>query len=116
MNVVGHIQWIGILHKARIEALEHAGYPLQKLYDQGHSVVVSEFSIQYRKPARFGDLLEIDVDSKEPFKYGFVVGYEVRKASEPDRLITSQVKIMFVGPQGSACRMPDDFRKTMFNK
>ncbi|GIV61581.1 acyl-CoA thioesterase [Rhodocaloribacter litoris] len=96
MGLVYHTHYLDYFEAARTEALREMGLAYRELEAAGIVMPVVELAVQYRAPARYDDLLEIT----SRFAGGVPrvrvrIDYEVRRAGEPDLLVTGHVTLCF---------------------
>ena len=60
-NHIYHSRYLDLLEAARGEFLRHVGFPLLPLQDSGVIFPVIEARLKYLRPARYDDVLEIEV-------------------------------------------------------
>jgi acyl-CoA thioester hydrolase len=60
-NHVYHARYLDLLEAARGEFFRELGHPLQQLQEQGHIFLIIEARLRYLAPARYDDLLAIQV-------------------------------------------------------
>src|SRR5690606_29336966 len=66
----------------RVEAMRKAGYSYREVEDRGLLMPVVEFSVSYKKPAYYDDVIEIVTRIPElPAGYRIPFEYECRNAS-----------------------------------
>lgn len=82
MGVVHHSAYVLYLEAARVELLERAGLPYHALEAEGLSFPVVELSLTYRKPARFGDVLEVEVWLAELSPRRLTFAYQVLREGQ----------------------------------
>ena len=61
MGVVHHASYLAYLEEARVEYLRAIGRPYDRLRADGVEFPVVEAAVQYRRPLRFDDLVEVAV-------------------------------------------------------
>lgn len=61
-NHIYHSRYLDLLEAARGEFLRHVGFPLTALQDAGAIFPVLEARLRYVRPARYDDLLVIEVE------------------------------------------------------
>ena len=59
MGIVHHSNYIRWLEEARIHMLSEAGYPFEKMEEDGVMIPVLSAQCQYKYPIRFGDTFKI---------------------------------------------------------
>lgn len=56
---VNHVVYLAYLEQGRIDLMDHIGWGLDKMQEQGFGVVVVEVQIKYHAPASYGDVLTV---------------------------------------------------------
>lgn len=96
MGLVYHTHYIDYFEAARTEALRTMGLAYKTLEDSGIIMPVVDLAVQYHRPARYDDVLEIVARIGEVPSTRVHIDYEVRRAGEPARLATGHVTLCFV--------------------
>ena len=95
MGVVYHTHYLDYFEAARTEALREMGFAYKHLEERGVIMPVIELSVQYKRPARYDDVLEIVVHFDEVPRVRVPLSYEVRREGETDVLVTGHVTLCF---------------------
>ena len=95
MGVVYHAHYLGYFEAARTEALRAWGLPYKALEDAGVQMPVVEAALRYRRPARYDDLLEVEVSFPEPPGARVLTRYQVRREGEDATLVEGDVTLCF---------------------
>jgi len=82
MGVVYYANYLRYFESSRSALLRSRGLSARELYDQGVLFPVAEASCRYRRPARYEDLLDVDVTLSELGHVRIRFDYEVRRAGE----------------------------------
>ncbi len=94
-GVVYYANYLRYLERARTEWLGAAGHPLAELErDHGIVFVVRRIEVDYRRPARLFDTLDVTVDVESVGGASLVVRQAVRRAGE--MLVTARVMLACV--------------------
>lgn len=97
MGVVYHTHYIDHFEAARTEALRSLGMTYKELEASGVMLVVIDLGVQYRRPAFYDDLLEIEVQVEDDaLQTRMRFDYAVRRAGKPKVLITGHVTLCFI--------------------
>ncbi|MCG2725343.1 MAG: acyl-CoA thioesterase [Elusimicrobia bacterium] len=117
-GVVYYGNYLKFLEEARTEYLESKGMSLKELMDEGVWFVVRRQEIEYRAPARYGDILDINTWVKEFSDVRIQFGYEIK--NQDDLLLTKAITDMVcVGKDLKLKEMPaklkNMFKMTMKN-
>lgn len=97
-GVVYHAQYLAFLERARSEWMRELGYG-QELTRREHGLVfvVRAMEIDFLKPARLDDALQVGVSLRECRRASAVFVQEVRRDGE--LLLTATVRVAAVDPQ-----------------
>jgi acyl-CoA thioester hydrolase len=104
MNVAHHAAYPVWLEIARTELLRRQGVAYRDLEAQGIFFVVARMSIRYRRPARYDDLLQVDVEAVESAGVKVEHRYHIRRGDE--LLATAETTLVCVDRQGKPQRLP----------
>jgi acyl-CoA thioester hydrolase len=63
MGIVHHSNYIRFLEEARIQYLDEIGLPYKYLEDTGISIPVIGVECEYKSPAKFDDIIVIDIST-----------------------------------------------------
>jgi len=98
-GIVFHGNYLHFMEAARTEYLQSLGYNVAELQhaDDGVLFVVYGLELQYRKPARLHDSLQITVEVKRVG--GARLIFEQRVVRDGETLVTAQVSIATVSPR-----------------
>ncbi|WP_242110672.1 tol-pal system-associated acyl-CoA thioesterase [Luteimonas aquatica] len=106
-GVVYHAQYLAFLERARTEWLRARGHG-QELLREVHDLVfvVRAMRIDFRKPARLDDALEVSVALRQCRRASLVIAQAIRRGGEV--LLDAEVRIAAVGASGFRPRgIPD---------
>lgn len=94
-GVVYYANYLKFLERARTEFMRALGHDLRDLaVDPGILFVVAGLEIDYRRPARHDDLLEVSVAIAERGRAGLVFAQQVRRGDE--LLASARVRVACV--------------------
>jgi acyl-CoA thioester hydrolase len=94
-GVVYYANYLRFLERARTEFMRALGYDLGVLaVDPGILFVVAGIEVDYRRPARHDDLLEVSVTIAERGRAGMTFAQEVRRGTE--LLVEARVRVACV--------------------
>ena len=82
MGVVYYANYLRYFESARSALLRSRGLSARELYEQGVLCPVAEASCRYRRPARYEDVLDVDVSLSELGHVRIRFEYEVRREDE----------------------------------
>lgn len=104
-GIVYHANYLKFLERARTEWLRHLGFDQDLLIEQGIAFAVVRLELDYKKPARFNDLLQV-VSSVETLGNASMVFVQsvVDAASPAQVLVTARVKVACITMDGIKAR------------
>jgi acyl-CoA thioester hydrolase len=96
MGVVYHTHYLDFFEVGRTEALRDVGIRSRDLEDEGIIMPVVEVEVQYHGPARYDDLLLVDVHFEKPPTVRVPIDYTVRRDGEDKVLATGHTTLCFM--------------------
>ncbi|QSX78508.1 tol-pal system-associated acyl-CoA thioesterase [Agrilutibacter solisilvae] len=95
-GVVYHAQYVAFLERARSEWMRAQGYGQDLLRrEYGLLFAVRAMQLDFLKPARLDDALEVTARVRECRRASLVFGQQIRRG--PDLLLTAQVRVAALG-------------------
>lgn len=112
-GVVYHAQYVKFLERARTEWLRYLGYTNSELERKYRMLfIVSELAIEFLKPARLDDALNISVGIENLGRVRITFHQEIRRGEEV--LLRARVSVATVSAEGfKPVEIPADVRKKM---
>lgn len=108
MGVVYYANYLRYFEAARAEWLRAQGYDYRSFEKGGHFLPVIEAHVRYRAPARYDDLLAIDIHPIEPRAASVRFEYTLRRDGESEALAEGYTVHACVGREGRPCRFPPE--------
>ena len=109
-GVVYYANYLKFLERARTEALHSIGYSNQKVKkDFGSIIIVKACNIEYKKPARFEDELEIISSVLTKTKTSFTMKQIIKKHEE--LISEADVQLVTVNKEGKPVKIPKILEK-----
>lgn len=110
MGVVYHANYFRYFEFSRMEFFRARGGSYQQMEQEGYMLPVAEASCQYKRPARYDDLLLIRPRVSELRRASILFTYEVVREDAPSTLLcTGRTLHACVGRDGKPRRLPDMF-------
>lgn len=110
MGVVHHANYFRWFELGRVEFLRSIGVTLGALIDDGILFPITEIDAKFHAPARYDDLIEIEVKPVELTKVKLVFDYVIRIAGSDKILVTGHSLNVFTdAATGKIIRIPDKF-------
>ena len=95
MGVVHHANYPIYFEQARVDWLKTMGMHYQKMEDKGIMLPLSKLTIDYKKPARFGDILSVKTILNTLPSASIIFDYEIRNQNN-EILTLGQTILVFV--------------------
>ena len=113
-GVVYYANYLKFLERARSEAIYSLGYTNSSLLESfGILLIVKSCNIEYKRPAKFEDKLEIFSEVESFTKTSFLMKQSISRNNE---LITdTQVHLVAVDKNGKPSKIPDELKKKLEN-
>ena len=108
MNVAHHSVYPVWLEAARTELLRTQGEAYRDLESAGVYFVVARMSLRYRRPARYDDVLEVQVRARPSAGVKVEHEYEIRRDHE--LLATAVTTLVCVDREGKLRPIPEALR------
>jgi len=109
-GIVYYANYLKFLERARSEAIYSMGLTNKKLLnDHGTVIIVKSCKIDYKKPAKFEDLLEIISKIKTISKSSFTMDQMIKRKEEI--ISESEIVLVTVNTEGKPIRIPDILNK-----
>ena len=112
-GVVHNIAYLRMIEIARSQLATTLGWSLADMGSTGLVPVVARTEIDYLKPARLGDLLNVSAELIRMEKVRFFIRFEIASAAQPDlvfvRCIQTMVTVQL--PGGRPQRVPQAWRE-----
>ncbi len=110
VGVVYYANYLKYLERARSEAIYSLGLTNTKLQkDYGTLIIVKSCNIEYKKPARFEDELEIISSVSTKTKTSFTMKQIIKKDEET--ISEADVQLVTVNKEGKPVKIPEILQK-----
>ena len=105
MGVVYYATYLRFFEGARNEWIRGMGVTYRDIEDRGIMLPVYEASVQYLKPARYDDLIEVHVGARHT-RVKIRFEYKVHRSGNDDLLALGHTLHVCVGKDGRPTRAP----------
>jgi len=113
-GVVYYANYLKFLERARSEAIYSLGYTNSSILEQfGVLLIVKSCNIEYKKPARFEDTLEIISEIKSFTKTSFLMKQSILRNNKI--ISDAEIHLVSVDKNGKPSKIPEDLRKKLEN-
>lgn len=107
MGVVYHANYLPWCECARLELIESIGLSYSQMTQCGFHLPVVEVHLKYRRPAKFGDTIEIESSICERPSVKIKVEYKIY--SNGELLAEAQTVHVFINSAGVPIRLPREY-------
>jgi acyl-CoA thioester hydrolase len=111
MGVAHHSSYVAWLEEARVEYLRHLGHPYAEIRAGGHDFAVLELFAQYRRSARFEDV--VTVHTRVGSVRGATFQMEYLLMIDDETCASAATVHGVVDPTGRAVRAPEWLRELL---
>ncbi len=95
MQIVHHSNYIRFMEEARIMALSNIGLPYSEIEKEGILIPVLTVNCQYKHPTRYGDVILVDIKTKEYNGVKLIMEYEITNKETGELILTGETKHCF---------------------
>ena len=108
MGIVHHSNYLVWFEAARVAWLDAAGVPYKEVADNGNHFAVTGVQVEYRAPARFGDVVRVTAVVERMRSRQVIFAYTVRNAADATLLATGRTEHISVDLAGHMASLPSD--------
>ena len=113
-GVVYYANYLKFLERARSEAIYSLGYTNSSIFKKfGILLIVKSCNIDYKKPAKFEDILEIVSEIKSFTKTSFLMEQSILRNNEI--ISDAEIHLVSVDKTGKPSKIPEDLKKKLLN-
>ena len=108
-GVVYYANYLRYMERARTEYLASRGYSVKKLMDEGTIFMVLRVEIDYKSPARYGDVIEIETWVRDVTRATMVFEHVMREKTSQRVFVECRAKVVYVTPDAKPKRLTTDY-------
>ena len=108
-GVVYYANYLRYMERARTEYLASKGYAVKKLMDEGTIFMVLRVEIDYKSPARYGDIIEIETWVQDVTRATMVFEHVMREKTSRRVFVECRSKVVYVDPTGRPKRLTNEY-------
>ena len=112
-GVVYYANYLRYMERARTEYLASRGYSVKKLMDEGTIFMVLRVEVDYKSPARYGDIIEIETWVRDVTRVTMMFEHIMREKTAGRIFVVCRTKVVYVDKNGRPKRLPDDYVEKM---
>lgn len=110
MGVVHHSSYVIYMEEARSHYARTRGYSYAEFEESGYYLVVSDLTVRYHAPARYGDQLQVRCWIAEIKSRRLAFAYEIRHYEGGQLLVSGQTQHICITKAGELQRIPQRLR------
>ena len=111
MGIVHHASYLSYFEAARVAWLRRRGMTYAASTARGWHLPVVEANVRYRAPARFEDIVAVDVALVELRSHSLRFGYEIFRGAE--KLADGETRLACVDDRHELLRIPEPLREVL---
>jgi len=108
-GVVYYANYLRYMERARTEYLASRGYAVKTLMDEGTIFMVLRVEIDYKSPARYGDMIEIETWVSDVSRVTMVFHHTMKEKTSGRVFVVCKAKIVYVDPTGRPKRLSEEY-------
>ncbi len=112
-GVVYYANYLRYFERARTERFAGRGIDLAAYQEKGVVFAVANAAIEYKSPARYGDILEVETAVEGVKGSSFTVQYIIRRKKDGAVLVTGSTRMACVNAAMKPIRLPDEMRAAL---
>ena len=116
MGVVHHSNYPIWFEAGRVAWMDAVGFPYSEFAAGGHHFAVTNMSVQFRTPARFGDVVQVRATLKSVRSRQVVFAYRVENAAGGALLATGETEHICVDLDGRMAKIPQGLIERLAKK
>ncbi len=112
-GVVYYANYLRYFERARTEHLEKRSVSLADYQQKGIVFTVVNADIQYKAPAVYGDVLEVETSIEGIKSASFIVKYVIKRKADGAVLVTGSTRMACISNGMRPKMIPDEIRKAL---
>ncbi len=106
-GVVYYANYLRYFERARTQFLEQHGVSVLEMLKQGTQFLVVHAEVDYRSPARYGDILSVETTLTDIGTASITVGHVIRERESRRTVVEGSAKLVTVDLQGKVQQLPN---------
>ena len=112
-GIVYHSNYLNFAERARTEMVRSAGLRQSQLADEGYVFAVRHVDMDFLKPARLDDHLQVETRPLPLGGASWEVAQTIRRVDDGAELVRLHVKLAFIRLDGKPARIPAELRNSL---
>lgn len=112
-GIVYHSNYLNFAERGRTEMVRGLGMKQSELADAGFAFAVRHMDVDFLKPARLDDLLEVASTLTQVAGASMEVGQVISRLDDGAELVRLHVRLAFISLDGRPARIPADLRTSL---
>ena len=115
-GVVYYANYLRYFEIARTEYISQKGVSISDYHKRGIVFMVIRVEIEYRSPARYGDILTISTDVEDVSGATFELSHIIVNKVDKSLIVEGKTKLVCINDKGRPMRLPSDFKEIFENR
>ncbi len=112
-GIVYHSNYLNFAERARTEMVRELGIRQSLLAEQGHAFAVRRANVDFLRPARLDDLLQVESTPVALGGASMDVHQVIRRLDDGAELVRLDVKLAFIRLDGKPARIPAELKTSL---
>ncbi len=112
-GVVYYANFLRYFERARTEYLREQGVEVAACADAGVLFVVAHAEIDYRSPARYNDVLQIQTRITDSTRTSLTFAHTIRQRETDSLVVEGWARLVCVDERGKPRRLPDEVARVV---
>jgi acyl-CoA thioester hydrolase len=108
-GVVYYANYLRYMEHAWTEYLASRGYFVKKMMDEGTIFMVLRVEVDYKSPARYGDIIEIKTWVRDVTRATMIFEHVMREKTSQRVFVECRAKVVYVDPSGKPKRLTTEY-------
>ncbi len=112
-GIVYYANYLKYLEESRTEFLEQHGLSVRLFQERGLIYAVSQCSITYRSPARYGETITCDANLRKCTAVKLIFSQRIHEKTTQRLIAEAEVTIVCLNKNFKPTALPDDLKQTL---
>ncbi|MFC2061096.1 acyl-CoA thioesterase [Elusimicrobiota bacterium] len=112
-GVVYYANYLDYFERARTEWMDEKGAGIKGLRDGGIQFIVKHAEINYKSPAAYGEILQVDTQVDKVGGASITFTYEIKEKESRRLIVTGSTQLVCINKKLRPMRMPDELQEKL---
>ncbi len=115
-GVVYYANYLRYFEIARTEYVSEKGVSIFDYHTRGIVFTVIKVEIEYRSPARYGDILAVSTKVEDVSGASFELSHIIRNKIDKRLIVEGRTRLACINDKGRPMRLPDNLKEILENE